>query len=142
MIRELRKDETEEIMKIWQEATIKAHQFIHESYWMENCSVVRETYLPMAKTFVYEHDGIIKGFISIIDDGFIGGIFVDVKYQGISIGKGLMAYAKKNYDELNLKVYEENLKAISFYKRTGFTVEGKHVNEDTDKVELLMKWVQ
>ncbi|MBK5253253.1 MAG: N-acetyltransferase [Peptostreptococcaceae bacterium] len=142
MIRELREEETNEIMKIWQEATIKAHQFIHESYWMELCAVIKENYIPNSETFVYEHDGIIKGFISMTEDGFISGIFVDVKYQGMSIGKGLMAFAKNTHSELTLDVYEENLKAVSFYKRTGFEVAGKRVNEDTDKVELLMKWVK
>ncbi|NLY81280.1 MAG: N-acetyltransferase [Clostridiales bacterium] len=142
MIRELRKEEANEIMRIWQEATIKAHQFIRESYWMESCGVVRDYYTSDAKTFVYEDDGIIKGFISINNDGFLNGIFVDVKYQGESLGKGLMNHAKKNYDELRLKVYEENLKAVGFYKRTGFKIEGKQLNEDTDKVELIMKWVK
>ena len=34
-------------------------------------------------------DGMIKGFISIIDDSFIGALLVDNTYQGQGIGKQL-----------------------------------------------------
>lgn len=140
MIRELRIEETNKIMEIWKESTIKAHKFIPESYWLKNYSLVKETYIPMAKTFVYIEDEKIKGFISIINDEFIGAVFVDVKYQGQGVGTALIGFVKNKYSKLNLAVYKENKKSVGFYKKLGFVIEKQQVNEDTDKEEFIMSW--
>ncbi|GAA0177461.1 N-acetyltransferase [Clostridium sediminicola] len=140
MIREFRIEETNEIMEIWKDSTIKAHKFIPESYWLTNYSLVKEIYIPMSKTFVYIDKEKIKGFISIIDDTFIGAVFVDVKYQGQGVGTTLINFAKNIYSKLNLAVYKENEKSVGFYKKSGFLIESEQINEDTDKVEFIMSW--
>lgn len=140
MIRELKIEETNRIMRIWKESTIKAHKFIPESYWLKNYSLVKETYIPMAKTFVYIEKEKIKGFISIINDEFIGAIFVDINYQGQGVGTALIDFVKNKYNKLNLAVYKENKKIVEFYKKTGFIIQRQQVNKDTDKVEFIMSW--
>ena len=96
-IRELKNCEIDDIMKIWLESTIEAHYFIKEEYWKKNYEVVRDIYIPMAKTFVYCDEGKIKGFISVIDSNFIGALFVHTKSQGRGIGKSLVKYVKNKY---------------------------------------------
>lgn len=58
MIKEFEQVKMNEVMKIWLDATISAHYFIAEKYWVDNERIVRERYLPIAKTFIYEEDSI------------------------------------------------------------------------------------
>jgi len=96
MIKEFEQAKTKEIMKIWLDTTINAHYFIPEKYWVDNESVIREKYLPIAKTFIYEEDSTVKGFISIMEGSFIGALFVGKEYQKQGIGLKLINYCK-NY---------------------------------------------
>jgi len=54
MIREAKKADTELLMDIWLKSAVKTHDFIPQPYWMENYTLVKEQYIPMAKTFVYQ----------------------------------------------------------------------------------------
>lgn len=140
MIKELKIENTNEVMEIWKEATIDAHNFIPKEYWLKSYNVVKEVYIPMAKTSVYIEENKIIGFISIIDDEFIGALFIDVNSQDKGVGTKLIDYVKKRYNKLSLAVYVENNRAVEFYKRCGFVVEGKGANEDSGHEEFIMKW--
>lgn len=139
-IRELRVNEIDKIMEIWLESTVKAHGFIEEEYWKKNYDVVKNIYIPMAKTFVYYEDEKIKGFISIINNEFIGALFVDVKSQGAGIGGALIDYVKKKYGSIELAVYKMNEKAVEFYKKNGFEIIKEQENEDSGFLEYIMKY--
>lgn len=139
-IRELRTEEIDEVMRIWLESTVKAHDFIEKEYWEKNYNVVKEVYIPMAETFVYYEDRKIKGFISIIDKEFIGALFVDVQNQGLGIGGKLLDYVKAKYKNVNLAVYKMNEKAVEFYKNNGFKIIKEQENEDSGFVEYIMEY--
>jgi putative acetyltransferase len=47
-----------------------------ESYWRDSVAVVRDVYLPAASTWVWEQDGELKGFISVMESRFVGALFV------------------------------------------------------------------
>ncbi|HII4440375.1 TPA: N-acetyltransferase [Clostridium perfringens] len=139
-IRELKNCEIADIMKIWLESTIEAHYFIEEEYWKKNYEVVRDIYIPMAKTFVYCDEGKIKGFISVIDSNFIGALFVHIKSQGRGIGKSLLKYVKNRYENIELAVYKDNKKAVEFYKKEGLKIIKEQENEDSGHLEYLMSY--
>ena len=139
MIRQLQNKDIDKIMGIWLESTIYAHKFISKEYWNENYNIVKDVYIPMSKTFVYEDNDDIRGFISVINNNFIGALFVEKNYQGQGIGKSLIDYAKNLYDNLSLAVYKENEKALEFYKKMGFKIISENINEDTNCVEYIMK---
>lgn len=139
MIRQLQNKDIDKIMEIWLESTIDAHKFISKEYWNENYNIVKDMYIPMSKTFVYEDNDDIRGFISIINNDFIGALFVEKNYQSQGIGKSLIDYAKNLYDNLSLAVYKENEKALEFYKKMGFKIISENINEDTNCVEYIMK---
>lgn len=140
MIKELEKFEIEQVMDIWLNTNITAHNFLPKKYWVNNYDLVKEQYIPMAKNFVYKEDGIIKGFISIIEDSFIGALFVSEKYQGQGIGKKLINHCKSLYDNLQLAVYSNNTPAVNFYKHCGFIIEKEQKNVDSDFMECIMSW--
>lgn len=138
MIREINDNEIDKVMKIWEESTIKAHNFIEESYWKENYNKVKDIYIPMAETFVYD-DGIdIRGFISVIDNNFIGALFVDTNFQNLGIGSKLIDFAVERYKLLNLAVYKENEGAVNFYISKNFKIIKEQTNEDSGFLEYIM----
>lgn len=142
MIEQMQDSQIDEVMNIWLEATIKGHPFIEKEYWQANYEVVKTQYLPIAKTFVYKEEDKIQGFISIIEKSFIGALFVDVKTQGKGIGRALVAYCQSQYKTLELAVYVENERAVEFYKKQGFEVVIEQENEDSKKLEYVMRWIK
>lgn len=73
-------------------------------------------------------------------ENYIAGIFVKGNNKSKGIGKSLLDFIKEKREELNLSVYEKNTRAIEFYKREGFVVVDKNIEEDNDEVEFLMSW--
>ena len=138
MIRKLEKNDIDRVMNIWLKITVKAHNFIEKKYWQDNYDTVKNIYIPMADTYVYEKDE-IKGFISIINNEFIGALFVDNESQGQGIGKALIRYVQNKYGVLNLAVYKDNYKSVEFYKKVGFKIKSENINEDTNFPEYIME---
>ena len=97
MIRNFTKDDVEEVMKIWLDTNILTHIYIDDNYYKGNFNAVKEL-MYNADIFVYQENGIINGFIRLIDD-YIAGIFVLNEYQSKSIGKKLLNHAKEKYDK-------------------------------------------
>ena len=138
-IREMQLEDTERVMNIWLESTIKAHPFISSEYWQQNYHIVKDVYLSNAKTTIFEEDGIVKGFISIIDHSFIGALFVHPTYQGCGIGRVLINHVFTQYKHLSLAVYKDNVDAVQFYQKQGFKIITKQINKDSKKLEYIMQ---
>lgn len=138
MIRKLQKIDINRVADIWLKTNLKAHYFIPEQYWTNNYEVVKEM-LPQVDVYVYEDDKIIQGFIGINDE-YIEGIFVSDEMQSCGIGKMLLDYIKDKKDRLQLKVYQKNVRAMSFYQREGFTIQSEEMDEFTREKEYVMNW--
>lgn len=138
MIRKLDNNDVDKVMDIWLKSTVKAHDFIEKNYWEDNYNTVKNVYIPMSETYIYEKED-IKGFISIINNEFIGALFVDNDCQGQGIGKALIEHVKSKYDNLSLAVYKDNYKSVEFYKKMGFKIKSENTNEDTNFVEYIME---
>ncbi|WP_018592445.1 N-acetyltransferase [Terrisporobacter glycolicus] len=122
MIRNIESKDIDKIMAIWLKSTIKAHDFIDEGYWNNNYNTVKNVYIPMSDTFVYEDKENIKGFISIINSEFIGALFVGIDCQGNGVGKKLIDYAMNKYKKLNLAVYKDNKKSVNHDQVEAMTI--------------------
>ena len=138
MIRKLQKADINRVADIWLKTNLKAHFFIPEQYWISNYEFVKEM-LPQAEVYVYEDDKMIQGFIGINDE-YIEGIFVSDEMQSRGIGKILLDYIKDKKDRLQLKVYQKNVRAMSFYQREGFTIQSESMDEFTREKEYVMNW--
>ncbi len=138
MIRKLQKVDINRVADIWLTTNLKAHFFISEQYWISNYEFVKEM-LPQAEVYVYEDDKMIQGFIGINDE-YIEGIFVSDEMQSRGIGKILLDYIKDKKDRLQLKVYQKNVRAMSFYQRGGFTIQSEGMDEFTGEKEYVMNW--
>lgn len=140
MIKQLDNFEIDELMEIWLKTNITAHSFIPEEYWINNYGLVKEEYIPASTTFIYKEDHMVKGFISVMGQSFIGALFVLEDYQGQGIGKKLLNHCKSLYDRLELAVYKENKPSCEFYKHCGFAVLKEQQNEDSGFMEYIMTW--
>ena len=138
MIRKLQKVDINRVADIWLKTNLKAHFFIPEQYWISNYEFVKEM-LPQAEVYVYEDDKMIQGFIGVSDE-YIEGIFVSEEMQSCGIGKMLLDYIKDKKDRLQLKVYQKNVRAMSFYQREGFTIQSEEMDEFTGEKEYVMNW--
>lgn len=138
MIRKLQKVDINRVADIWLKTNLKVHFFIPEQYWISNYEFVKEM-LPQAEVYVYEDDKMIQGFIGVSDE-YIEGIFVSDEMQSCGIGKMLLDYIKDKKDKLQLKVYQKNVREMSFYQREGFTIQSEEMDEFTREKEYVMNW--
>ncbi|WP_145522154.1 N-acetyltransferase [Yersinia aldovae] len=146
MIRAYQPGDLDAVMQLWLTSTIAAHPFIAEQYWHESAPLVRNTYLPAAKSWVYLHpkptgnESQIAGFISILEEQLVGALFVAQPFYGKGVGQALMSYAQQHYSTLTLEVYQRNLRASHFYRKQGFTVIGKTYNAETKNTIMTLHW--
>lgn len=139
MIKKFDISKLDEVMGIWLEANIEAHNFTPKEYWIENFDMVKQM-LPSADVFVFEERNIIKGFIGVVGQNYIAGLFVKKEYQNEGVGQRLIEYCKFEYEYLKLDVFIKNKKAVNFYQKNDFIVLGKSIHEDTKEMEYTMSF--
>lgn len=139
MIKKFDISKLDDIMAIWLETNIKAHSFIPEEYWIKNFDMVKQV-LPSADIYVYEENNIIKGFIGVVEQNYIAGIFVKKEYQKEGIGQKLIDNCKSRYPYLVLDVFSKNKRAINFYDKNDFIVVDERIHEDTKEMEYTMSF--
>ena len=140
MIRKLLNGDIDRVADIWLKTNLKAHYFISNQYWKSNYELVKEMMLQ-SEVYVFEVDKMIQGFVGLNDE-YIEGIFVSDEMQSCGIGKLLLDYIKDKKERLQLNVYQKNARAISFYQREGFIIEGEGLDEATGEKEYTMLWKQ
>lgn len=139
MIEELNKKDIDKVMELWLKTTIEVHSFISKEYWENNYDIVKNEYIPIAKTFIYKESNEIKGFISVIDNFYIGALFVLKDAQNKGIGKRLIKYCVNKYEKLELAVYIENRYAVEFYEKCGFKIIKQQNNKESNHYEYIMR---
>ena len=127
------------ILDVWLEASIKAHSFVNREFWESNIDIMREKYIPDSDTYVFIENNVIKGFFSLYDTT-LAAIFVAPAFQSQGIGRQLIEKAKSEKNQLNLAVYQKNVRAINFYLNCGFSIVSKRIDKHTGHVEILMKY--
>ncbi|MPW24351.1 N-acetyltransferase [Alkalibaculum sp. M08DMB] len=138
MIRKFEMDDLTDVMNIWLESNIKAHDFIEKNYWQGNYELVKEM-LPNATIFTYVDNKIIRGFVGLIGN-HIAGIFVDIESQSKGIGKTLLHHVKEIYSSISLQVYKNNDNAVQFYLKEDFVITKEQIDENTKEIEYVMYW--
>ena len=101
MIRKFENSDIDDIMQIWQNENIRAHNFISKEYWKNNYEHVKKL-MPNSEIYVYIEQGKVKGFIGI-NNNYIEGIFIDSDSQNKGIGTALLNKAKEGKDGITIK---------------------------------------
>ena len=140
MIRKFKDEDTTAVMTIWTKGNFEAHSFIDKDYWLLNYNKVKDEYLKKSETYVYTENNEIKGFISILNNEYIGALFIKREYRKQGIGRKLINFVKDKYDKLTLNVYEKNINAILFYTKLGFINQKIQIDDKTNEKEYVMEW--
>ena len=138
MIRMFDACDLDQVMELWLNGNIEAHDFIPRNYWESNAPMVREQLLQ-AEIYVYETDGKILGFVGLQGD-YLAGIFVDRHARSMGIGGQLIHYVQKIRRTLILNVYRKNQSAMEFYLREGFSVLSEDIDEATGETDIVLSW--
>lgn len=139
MIREYQESDIEQVLNIWLTASIKAHSFVEPVFWESKVNDMRNMYIPGSQTFVFESNGQLAGFYSLLENT-LAAIFVSPDLQGNGIGTALLDDARNRKDYLRLTVYRENLPSVNFYTKHGFVVIREQLDEHTGHAEVVMEY--
>lgn len=141
MIREYKPEDTETILRIWLDASCRAHDFVSPSFWAGQVEAMRDLYLPSAVTYVYADPstGEVLGFISLAGS-CVAALFVAPAAQQKGIGTQLMRLVKQKQNHLTLQVYTENTRAVAFYKKQGFRMLRRQIDGQTGHPEYVMSF--
>ncbi|NDJ55846.1 N-acetyltransferase [Enterobacteriaceae bacterium 4M9] len=139
MIREAHARDMPALLTLWLESTTAAHPFIPATYWQESLPCVRDVYLPNARSWLSDTGG-IQGFISVLEQQFVGALFVTPHALGQGTGRALMQTVQQCYPALSLEVYQQNERAVAFYRAMGFSVVESAWQPDTQHATWIMHW--
>ena len=139
MIRPYHPSDTDAVLNVWLDASIRAHHFIPEAFWREQLGAMRDMYLPLAETRVVEEQGAVLGFVSV-HEARLAALFVRPQAQGRGLGRQLLDEAKRMRPMLELSVYSANARAIAFYEAAGFSTIAESLDPVTGQPELTMRW--
>jgi putative acetyltransferase len=119
VIRTFADADLEQVLDVWYEASIVAHSFLPAEFFVAERRALADRWLPAADTFVYEVDGRVGGFASLVDDE-LGGLFVHPDHQRRGIGRALVDHARSLRTTLEVDVFAENEDGVRFYLAYGF----------------------
>lgn len=140
MIRKYKSEDLDTVMELWLIGNTQVHSFIPAKYWRDNFTEIQRV-IPLARTYVYEHKGEIKGFISAMEN-YLVGIFVDAGIQTHGMGTVLLDCVKQRVPGLTATVYEKNVGAVRFFMKARFKVQSEMLDESTGEKQLLLTWEQ
>lgn len=126
-------------MRIWLEGNITAHPFIDPEVWERYFGLVKEQ-MPQATIFEYYEKDTLKGFIGVVEGGYIAGLFVGKNSRSQGVGRKLLDYVKGRYPALELSVFVKNEDAVRFYLKNDFQITEEKMNPDFQQVEYHMIW--
>ncbi len=129
----------EQVLSIWLEASIQAHDFVAKEFWESRVPDMRDRYIPGSETYVYSDHGHVQGFFSLREDT-LAAVFVSPGAQRKGIGQQLIDKAKSLRERLNCAVYRHNRKGFEFYRKNGFSVVGEQIDWHTRHPEILMEY--
>jgi putative acetyltransferase len=138
MIRRYTPADLEDLLDAWAKASAVAHPFLTEEFLQRERHEIANAHLPRAETWVWETEGRVVGFLSLIGNE-VGALFVDPSHHGMGIGRALMDQARESRGELEVEVFRANLKARAFYERYGFATIGERIHGPTGQLMVRMR---
>lgn len=138
MIRPFTHDDIDAVIEVWNRSSRIAHSFLTDDFFDAERHEIRDRWLPIAETTVYEDDGQVVGFLSLIGNE-VGAFFVDPDHQGQGIGLQLMDHARGSRPFLELNVFESNASGRRFYAAYGFVAVSEHLHEAAGAKELRLR---
>jgi putative acetyltransferase len=102
----------------------------------------RNELVPQAAIMVAEMDGVLEGFVTVdCASGYLDQLVVAPEFWGGNVAALLLGEAKRlSPARLDLLVNKDNVRAIRFYEKHGFTLAGDDVNPVSRRPVYRMRW--
>lgn len=138
MIRPTNSRDLKTIMEIWLNTMIESHPFLQPTIFLDQYETFMRAHMLEHKSFVYELDGKIIGFISVNEQMMISALSVTTSHQQKGFGEKLLDYAIEKYNVLHAQIYRDNTNALNFLLDNGFQVITNI--EDTAATQVLLTY--
>ena len=138
MLRSYTDGDQDQVIEVWYQASLIAHSFLPEAFFEAERQEVVEQWMPASETTVYEDNGQVVGFVSLVGNE-VGAIFVHPDHQGRGIGRALMDHARDCRPHLELSVFEANPIGRRFYDAYGFRLVSRQINDVPGQPELRLR---
>ena len=130
--------DADEIIRVYLASTIPGQAFLPETFWRAGVDEIRTELLPIAETWVIEHEHRIVAFVALLGD-LIGGLFTDPDHQGRGHGSALIEHAHRFHDPIFVEVFAANTAARRFYAQRGFVDHEQGIEPTSGLVQLTLR---
>jgi len=143
MLRPYEADDEAAAIELWRRTWQQAYPVIDFSarldWWRQRW---RDEILPVAVIKVAEQDGKLVGFVTVLPkDGYLDQIVVAPENWSSGLAEALLAEARRlSPDGLTLHVNKDNGRALRFYEKHGFVIQGGDVNPNSGRPVYKMSW--
>ena len=138
MLRRYIDRDLDDLLEVWYQASVIAHHFMDEEFFAAERVAIQSDHLPIADTWVYEIEGKVVGFVSLLGHN-VGAIFVHPAMQRKGIGRSLMDHARSLCGPLQLEVFKANHVGRAFYDQYGFEVVEEYFHDALGQPMLKMR---
>ncbi|MDN5202087.1 N-acetyltransferase [Fulvivirgaceae bacterium BMA10] len=138
MIRKYKETDIEALLDVWYKATVVAHPFLGNAFLQKEKKKIREVYIPITETWVFQNEDGLDGFISMMGNE-VGAIFVRPEKHGQGIGRKLMDFVHQFHKTLEVEVFKDNKIGRTFYDKYGFKIIKESIHEETQQDLLRMR---
>jgi putative acetyltransferase len=141
-LRRYRAEDEEAAIALWQLTWQQAYPEIdfgaRVAWWRERW---RNELVPDAAIIIAEQADVMVGFVTIDSSGYLDQLVVVPELWGSKLADTLVNEAKRlSSNRIALLVNTDNIRAIRFYERNGFTKAGEDVNPTSGRPVLRMEW--
>lgn len=130
MIRPYRPADCDDVVDVWAAASAVAHPFLSDAFLEQERHNIRHIYLPRAETWIWEADGRVVGFMSLLGNE-VGALFVEPEAHRTGIGRTMIDHARALQGALEVEVFKDNGLGRAFYAKCGFEVLHHKTHEPT-----------
>jgi putative acetyltransferase len=138
-IRKYTDNDLDEVLSAWENASRLAHPFLTNKLIETTRKNIPVVLLPKADTWVYEREGVVVGFISLIGNE-VAALFVQPAFHGTGAGRALVDKARELHGDLEVEVFEINTIGLQFYLKYGFVPFLEKNHEITNKKVVRLRF--
>ena len=114
--------EYDELVRVWESSVKATHHFLKEEDFKEIKSALKGEYFPAVDLkCLKDETGKIIAFSGVYGNK-LEMLFVHADMRGKGAGKMLLSYAIQKSDISKVDVNEQNIQAVEFYKKHGFSI--------------------
>ena len=128
----------QQILTVWERSVLATHDFLTQADFSEIKELVQTINFDHFQVYCVTEDDFVIGFIGV-DDKKIEMLFLDPTYFGQGLGKMLMDFALRELAADKVDVNEQNIKAVTFYKKAGFEILERTEKDDQGRDYPLLR---